>query len=285
MGNSAIAARSRGGGRPVVPLLEQVQGLALAFLQHLVDPLGDAHRLVVVADLGLVVPEHGQPAVAAQAVQAELEDLAAAAAGDDDGLPGVPQAAVERVVVSGQGLQVGLVGQRPGDLVGERGARPLDHPAGGGHRGDEAPVQAEPVGLAGLQCPAQQPPGAVEDGLPGVGGHDRRLAVNAPGSQRGQPVELALPLVGGELVHVLRGRAPGGRGRRRGRASSRKALSSSPARRVSSKVLPERGQHGDRRTSAKWSQTRSRSHRWEMPDRSMRPGRLLSFRPKCPVRM
>ena len=198
-----------GGGRPVVPLLEQVQGLALAGLQHLVDLIGDADRRVVVADLGLVVPEHGQAAVAAQAVQAELEDLAAAAAGDDDGLPGVPQAAVERVVVPCQGPQARLVGQRPGDLVGERGTRPLDHPAGGGHRGDEAPVQAEPAGLAGLQRPAQEPPGAGEDGLPGVGGHDRRLAVNAPGSQRGQPVELALPLVGGELVHVRCGEDPG----------------------------------------------------------------------------
>lgn len=77
-----------------------------------------------------------------------MEDFAAAAPGDDDGLPGVPQAAVERVVLLCQGLKVGLVGQRAGDLVGERGARPLDHPAGGGHRDDEAPVQAEPVCLA-----------------------------------------------------------------------------------------------------------------------------------------
>ena len=99
------------------------------------------------------MPEHGQAAVAAQAVQAELEDLAAAAAGDDDGLPGVPQAAVERVVVSCQGLQADLVGQRPGDLVGERGARPLDHPAGSGHRGDEAPVQAEPAASPDSSAP------------------------------------------------------------------------------------------------------------------------------------
>jgi len=124
-------------------------------------------------------------------------------------LPGVPQAPVERVVVPGQGLEAGLAGQRPGHLVGERGTRPLDHPAGGGHRGDEAPVQAEPAGLAGLQCAAQEQPGAGEDGLPGAGGHDRRLAVDAPGSQRGQPVELALPLVGGELVHVPGGEDPG----------------------------------------------------------------------------
>ena len=127
------------GGRAVVALLEQGQCLALAGLEHLAGPLGDADRLVVVADLGLVVPEHGQAAVAAQAVQAKLENLAAAAAGNDDRLPGVPQAPVERVVVPCQGLQVGLVVQRPGVLVGERGARPLGHPAGGGHRGDEAP--------------------------------------------------------------------------------------------------------------------------------------------------
>ena len=43
----------------------------------------------------------------------------------------------------------------------------------------------------------------MEDGLPGVGGHDRRLARAAPGRQRGQPLALALPLVGDELVHVL----------------------------------------------------------------------------------
>jgi hypothetical protein len=155
------------------------------------------------------VPEHGQAAVAAQAVQAELEDLAAAAAGDDDRLPRVAQAVVERVVVLRQGLQVGLVGQRPRDAVRERRPGPLDHPAGGGHRGDEAPVQAEPAGLAGLQRPAQEPPGAVEDGLPGVGGHGRRPAMDAPGSQRGQPVQFALPLVGDELVHVPGREDPG----------------------------------------------------------------------------
>src|ERR1035441_2645885 len=37
--------------------------------------------------LGLVVPEHRQPSVAADAVPAELDDLADAAAGDDGGLP------------------------------------------------------------------------------------------------------------------------------------------------------------------------------------------------------
>ena len=61
----------------------------LTDLQELVDSFGDAQGLVVVADFGLVVPEHRQSAVAAETFQAQLEDLAAAAAGDDDGLPGV----------------------------------------------------------------------------------------------------------------------------------------------------------------------------------------------------
>lgn len=43
----------------------------------------------------------------------------------------------------------------------------------------------------------------MEDALPGVGGHDRRLAVDASGRQRDQAAPLALPLVGDELVHVL----------------------------------------------------------------------------------
>ena len=41
------------GGRPVVPLLEHGEGLALAALEHLMGPLGDADCLVIVADLGL----------------------------------------------------------------------------------------------------------------------------------------------------------------------------------------------------------------------------------------
>lgn len=98
-GKQCHRAALLGGGRPVVPLLEHSEGLALAGLQHLAGPLGNADRRVVVADLGLVMPKHGQAAVATQTVQAELQDLAAATTGHDDRLPGVPQAAVERVVV------------------------------------------------------------------------------------------------------------------------------------------------------------------------------------------
>src|SRR5437016_4097460 len=56
------------GRRPAAPGGEAVQGLALPCGEHVVELLGDADRRVVVADLGLVVPEHRQAAVAADAV-------------------------------------------------------------------------------------------------------------------------------------------------------------------------------------------------------------------------
>ena len=111
------------------------------------------------------------------------------------------------------------------------------------------------------------------------------LPCTAPDSQRDQPVALALPLVGGELVHVLRRSAPAGHGRRRERrAPGRRSVPARPAA-CRRRCCPLRGQPGDRRTPARWSQTRSRSHRWEIPDQVDAAGRLLSFRPKCPARM
>ena len=94
----------------------------------------------------------GQPAVAADAVQAQLDDLAAAPAGDDDGLPHVPQAAVVRVVVLGEPPQVGLVGQGAGDLVGEGGPGPADDPSRRGHGGHESPAQTDPFGVPGFRA-------------------------------------------------------------------------------------------------------------------------------------
>ena len=58
------------GGAATVRGDERVHGLALPLGEPLVEPFGDADGGVVVADLGLVVPEHRQPAVAAQAVPA-----------------------------------------------------------------------------------------------------------------------------------------------------------------------------------------------------------------------
>lgn len=63
-------------------------------------------------------PQHGQIAVAADAVQPQSDDLAAAAPGGDDGLPDVPQAPVVEVEFL-QAAQVGLVDQRAGDVVAE----------------------------------------------------------------------------------------------------------------------------------------------------------------------
>jgi hypothetical protein len=69
-------------GGPVTVLSEEaLEGLALPLGDDVVQPLGDADRGVVVAHLGLVVPEHRQAAVAAQAVPADLQHLADAPAG------------------------------------------------------------------------------------------------------------------------------------------------------------------------------------------------------------
>ncbi|WP_208639395.1 hypothetical protein [Streptomyces bobili] len=132
-----------------VALFEAVESLGAAGIEALVDGLGDADALVAVADLGLVVPQHGQAAVAADAVQAQLDDLAAATPGGDDGLPDVPQAPVAEVEFL-QAAQVGLLGQRAGDVVAEGVAGALfDAGAAEGDGGQEAGVDAEAFGVTG----------------------------------------------------------------------------------------------------------------------------------------
>ncbi|MEU6868124.1 hypothetical protein ABZ924_33675 [Streptomyces sp. NPDC046876] len=131
------------------------QGLLAAFFEPVQEPVGDADGRVQVADLGLVVPEQGQPAVASDAVQPELDDLAGAPAGDDDGLPHVPQAAIVRVVAVGELLQVGLVGQGARDLVGEGAAAAGRARAADRHGGDEGAVQADLLGAAAVQRAAR----------------------------------------------------------------------------------------------------------------------------------
>ena len=111
------------GGTVPVAGGEAVQGLALPPGEQIAEASGDADRGVVVAGLGLVGPEHRQPAVAADAVPPEVDDLADAAAGDDGGLPDVPDAAVAGVVAGGEIGQAGLISQRPGDFIGERPPR------------------------------------------------------------------------------------------------------------------------------------------------------------------
>ena len=132
-------------GRPVaVAGGETIQGLALPFGEDLIEPFGDADRGIVVADLGLVVPEHRQPAVAADAVPPHLDHLADPAPGQDGGLPDVTDAAVVDVVAAGELGQVRLVGQGACDFVGERPSR---GPAHGGARvrdlDDELPIQPQ----------------------------------------------------------------------------------------------------------------------------------------------
>jgi hypothetical protein len=102
------------------------------------------------------MPQHWQPVVAAGAVQSQADDLAGAAAGSHDGLPHVAQAAVAGVIHVRELSQVDVVGQSAGHLVGERAAGPRDDMAAVWHRRDDAAVQSDPVGLAGLQRAAQQ---------------------------------------------------------------------------------------------------------------------------------
>src|SRR4051812_44155214 len=53
-----------GGGQAAAEVLEPRQGLVAPGFQPLVKVCGDPDTFVVVTDLGLVVPEHGQAAVA-----------------------------------------------------------------------------------------------------------------------------------------------------------------------------------------------------------------------------
>lgn len=109
-----------GSGHPAVAVLEANQGFAAALVESAVEGLGDADAFVVVADLGLVVPEHRQAAVAADAVEAKPENLIAATAGEHDGFPDIPQASVFRVVGVGELAEVGLVCECVRQFVGKR---------------------------------------------------------------------------------------------------------------------------------------------------------------------
>ncbi len=168
-----------------VAFFEELECLGAADIEALVDGLGDADALVVVADLGLVVPQHGQTAVAADAVQAQSDDLAAAAPGGDDGLPDVPQATVVEVEFL-QAAQVCLVHQRTGDVVAEGVAGTLlEAGAAEGDGGQEADVDAEAFGVAGGDGAVEQLAGLVEDELAaqvGNGGGSVRRPGPCPGT-------------------------------------------------------------------------------------------------------
>lgn len=167
------------------------------------ENLGDADGLVVVADLGLVVPQHRQAAVATDAVQGESDDFAGPAAGIDEGFPDQPDTAVVGVVDLGQDSQVGLVGQRSGDVVGKRAAGPVGLLCTGRGSHDELTGQPDPVGLTDVHSLAQNLADVVgtdaEGGVAGRGG----VAATAPDAQRRQPVAGPVALVGDKGVHVL----------------------------------------------------------------------------------
>jgi hypothetical protein len=182
---------------------ERVHGLALPCGEQFVEPFGDADRCVVVADLPLVVPEHRQSAVAAEAVPPDCDHFPDPAAGEHGGFPHVAQSAVQRVVLGGEAGEVVRVGQRACHLVGERSAR--DSPGARACRwggDDELTPQADAIGGAAVERGAQQLAGCVEhDGAGGLA-DGARGSVRSFQRERGQGVAFTVTLVGDEPVHV-----------------------------------------------------------------------------------
>ncbi|MEU3728105.1 hypothetical protein AB0E81_01635 [Streptomyces sp. NPDC033538] len=100
---------------------EPGESLALPFGDELEERLGDADGRVVVADFGLVMPEHRETAESADAVPAELDDFPQPSSGDHNDLPDVPGALVFRIVDACELGEIALVGQCACRLVGEGG--------------------------------------------------------------------------------------------------------------------------------------------------------------------
>jgi hypothetical protein len=181
-----------GARRAAVMVLEPVQRLALPFGGPLVDVFRDADRLVVVADLCLVVPQQRQPAIPACAVQPQADDLAAPAPGRDDRFPDVTDAAIGRIEGAGEPGQVARVSQGTGGLVGERAAGPLGHRAAMRQRDDESAVQPDPVGITGVERVPQDLARVVQDHAPGTAADERGLAVGAGQAEGPQAGALVL---------------------------------------------------------------------------------------------
>jgi hypothetical protein len=158
---------------PGVPVGEPREGRALPLDKPFIDCVGDADGLVVVADLRLVVPEHWQRVVSADALQSQVGHFTHATSCGEDRLPDVAQSGVVRVVRFGELPQGFLVGERASDLVREGTTGPGVHPAAAWQRRDESTIQTDPIGFAGYQCPAQHLPAGVEQRPAQRGGHQR----------------------------------------------------------------------------------------------------------------
>ena len=205
-----------GGGWAAMPLDEPLDGLAAPRLQQLENRFGDADGLVVVADLGLVVPKQRQPVVAVGAVQPQVDHLAQPPPGRDQRLPDVTQPDVVAVVFLGQQREVRGVSQGFGHVVRERAAGADFRVGRCGSHDDEPAVQTDRIGPAAIQRRAQQRPNVGEDGGAKLRGDGGEAAVLAVGRQRGQGVPFPVAPVGDEPVHMLlaqhRGIVPAVRG-------------------------------------------------------------------------
>ena len=239
-----------GGGGAAVPGNEPGHGDFPPRGQPPGQRLGDADRLVVAADLGLVVPEHGQPAVAAGAVQPQLKHLADPPPGDDDRFPDVAQPEVAGVMDLGEPGEVGLIGQGAGHLVGERAALAQRGGPGRRHRGDELPGQPDPLGGTAVQRPPQQLAGVVEGDGPGGRGDDRRVPSCRRITRDASPSRSRCRWSAANRW-MCAAASCAGSWPPPGASRARNAPSSVAARRKASKVPPVRGQPGDRSRSAR----------------------------------
>ncbi|MFJ7497819.1 hypothetical protein ACIQZB_43395 [Streptomyces sp. NPDC097727] len=155
------------------------------------------------------MPEQRDAVELANALQPDTGDFAAAATGEDEGLPDVADPAVVRVEVL-EPSQVVLVGQGACDVVRE-GAASARLRGGQGDGDDELSCQAETFGVAGFQGRPQNIAGAAEGGGQGAFG-DRTLFVSAAvlvEAEGLQPVLLAVPLVVHEIHRVVLGQQSG----------------------------------------------------------------------------
>ncbi|MEU6557230.1 hypothetical protein ABZ915_44445 [Streptomyces sp. NPDC046915] len=183
---------------------EPAESLALSGGDEVEERLGDADCRVVVTNLGLVVPEHRESAEPADAVPAELDDLAQPSSGDHDDLPDVSGSLVIRIVDACELGEIALVCQCARHLVGE-GATTLRVGGGTGvrQRDDKLSRQAKSIGRTVVHCLAEDLARVVEDHRPRAGCDDARLPIGPDHGQRGESMAFAMSLICDEAIGML----------------------------------------------------------------------------------
>lgn len=233
----------------------------------------------------VVVESIGEAALQQCAVQAEFEDFTAAASGDDDRLPCVPQAAVERSWVSASFRR----------LVSSASAWATPSVNGGRARRRAAPGAGMAVMKARSRSGQAARPLRTPMPRAGAGGCGGRRPVGCwPSRWTPCPAGPWPPAMQGRPARVDVGRlrtaacdvrsAPPDRARCSGRGSpSRRPVPAQlcACRRRSGRCAGSRVNAGPGRSG---SQSRSRSQRWDTAVRSIWVERPGIFLPKCSVK-